>query len=201
MVDSIKSGTAASAGSTIVSSLSGGSGIDNAALIKQLAELNNAPQAARLESRQSLLETQISDYGLLRSSFAQLQTAANSLASRDTFDAKAVSIPTTSLLGITKLESKAVPGDYRLQVEQVAQAQSLSSGNYLSMNDAVGKGTLTLRFGGWDAGLDAFSVNGDKPGATIIIDDTNNTLSGLRDAINASGIGVQASIVSDAGAY
>lgn len=201
MVDSIKSNSAASAGSTIISSLSGGSGIDNAALIKQLTELNQAPQAARLESRQSLLETQISDYGLLRSAFAQLQTAANGLASRDTFDAKAVSIPNTSLLGITKLEAKAAPGDYRLNIEQVAQAQSLSSGNFASPDDAVGKGTLTLRFGSWDSGLGAFSVNAEKAGATITIDDTNNSLTGLRDAINAAGIGVQASIVSDGGSF
>jgi flagellar hook-associated protein 2 len=201
MVDSIKSNSAASAGSTIISSLSGGSGIDNAALIKQLTELNQAPQAARLESRQSLLETQISDYGLLRSAFAQLQTAANGLSSRDTFDAKAVSIPNTSLLGITKLEAKAAPGDYRLNIEQVAQAQSLSSGNFASPDDAVGKGTLTLRFGSWDSGLGAFSVNAEKAGATITIDDTNNSLTGLRDAINAAGIGVQASIVSDGGSF
>src|SRR5690606_2005322 len=170
MVDSISSGTAASAGSTIVSSLSGGSGIDNGALIKQLVDLNKAPQAARLESRQTLLETQISDYGLLRSSFATLQTSANSLASRDTFDAKAVSIPNTSLLAITKLESKAVAGDYRLNVEQVAQAQSLSSGSFTDVNDPVGKGTLTLRFGSWSGGaegLDAFAVNAEKVGAPI----------------------------------
>ncbi len=210
MVDSIKSNSAASAGSTIISSLSGGSGIDNAALIKQLTELNQAPQAARLESRQSLLETQISDYGLLRSAFAQLQTAANGLASRDTFDAKAVSIPNTSLLGITKLEAKAAPGDYRLNIEQVAQAQSLSSGNFASPNDAVGKGTLTLRFGNWSgdgggtggsAGTFAFAVNPEKAGTTITIDDTNNSLIGLRDAINAEGIGVQATIVSDGGGF
>jgi flagellar hook-associated protein 2 len=181
--------------------LSGGSGIDNAALIKQLVELNGTPEAARLTSRQSLLETQISDFGLLRSSFAQLQTAANRLASRDTFDAKAVSIPTTSLLAITKLDAKAVAGDYRLKVEQVAQAQSLSSGTYTSVNDAVGKGTLTLRFGSWNEDLDAFSVNAQKSGAPITIDDTNNSLTGLRDAINKANVGVQASIVSDGGSF
>lgn len=197
-------GTAASAGSTLISSLTNGSGVDNAALIKQLVDISKAPEAARLTSRQTLLETQISDYGLLRSSFAQLQTAANSLASRDTFDAKAVSIPTTSLLAITKLESKAVPGDYRLQIDQVAQAQSLTSGTFTGLNDAVGKGTLTLRFGSWTGGAegtDSFAVNSEKAGATITIDDTNNSLTGLRDAINASGIGVQASIVSDGGTF
>lgn len=201
MVDSIGSSTGASAGSSIVSSLSGGSGIDNAALIKQLVDINSAPAAARLTSRQTLLETQISDFGLLRSSFAQLQTAANSLANRDTFDAKAVSIPDTSLLAITKLDAKAVAGDYRLKVEQVAQAQSISSASYASTSDAVGKGTLTLRFGSWNNALDEFSVNAQKSGATITIDDTNNSLTGLRDAINNAGIGVQASIVSDNGGF
>lgn len=201
MVDSTSSSTAAGAGSSIVSSLGGGSGVDNQALIKQLVEINKAPQEARLTTRKSLLETQISDFGLLRSSFAKLQTSANSLASRDTFDAKAVSVPDTSLMAITKLDAKAVAGDYRLKVEQVAQAQSLSSGTFSTVNDAVGKGTLTLRFGSWNAGLDAFAVNTGKAGATITIDDTNNSLTGLRDAINAAGIGVQASIVSDAGSF
>lgn len=201
MVDSTSSSTAASAGSTIVSSLGGGSGIDNAALIKQLVELNKAPQAARLTSQKTLLDTQISDFGLLRSSFAKLQTAANSLASRDTFDAKAVSIPDTSLLGITKLDSKATAGDYRIKVEQIAQAQSLSSGSATSLSDSVGMGTLTLRFGSWNSALDQFDVNAQKSGATITIDETNNSLTGLRDAINDAGIGVQASIVSDGGFY
>lgn len=198
MVDSTSSSTT-NPGSSIINSLGGGSGIDSGSLVKQLVEINKAPELARLTSRQTLLETQISDFGLLRSSFAKLQTAANSLASRDTFDAKAVSIPDTSLLAITKLDSKAVPGDYRLQVEQIAQAQSLSSGSFTSANDAVGKGTLTLRFGSWNDG--EFAVNSAKDGATITIDDTNNTLTGLRDAINNAGVGVQATIVSDGGSY
>lgn len=200
MVDSTSSSTT-NPGSSIINSLGGGSGIDSGSLVKQLVEINKAPELARLTSRQTLLETQISDFGLLRSSFAKLQSSANSLASRDTFDAKAVSIPDTSLLAITKLDSKAVAGDYRLQVEQIAQAQSLSSGSFTSPNDAVGKGTLTLRFGSWNDDPDEFSVNSAKSGATITIDDTNNTLTGLRDAINKAGVGVQATIVSDGGSY
>ena len=201
MVDSTSSSTTTNPGSSIINSLGGGSGIDSASLIKQLVEINKTPELNRLTSRQTLLETQISDFGLLRSSFATLQTAANALASPDTFNAKAVSIPDTSLLGITKLDAKAVAGDYRLKVEQIAQAQSVSSGSYSSVNDAVGKGTLTLRFGSWNETLDEFSVNTAKSGATITIDDTNNTLSGLRDAINEADIGVQATIVSDGGSY
>src|SRR5690554_3928412 len=207
MVNSTTSNTAAGIGSSIVGSLTGGTKNDNAKLINDLVAINKAAEAARLTSRQTLLETQISDFGLLRSSFATLQSAASALSNRDTFDAKAVSIPDTSVLGITKLEAKAVAGDYRLKVDQIAQAQSLAFGGqagFESPNDEVGKGELVLRFGSWSGGaegLDAFVVNTKKDGATIKIDDTNNSLTGLRDAIIAADIGVQATIVNDGGSY
>lgn len=186
-----------STGSSLIGRLGNGSGVDTASLIQQLTELSSAPQAQRLETRKTQLETQISDLGLLRSSLAKVQTAVAGLASRDTFDAKAVAIPDTSLLGINKLDAKTATGNYTLKIEQIAQSQSLSSGNFGSISDPIGKGTLTLRFGSWNAGLDTFDVNNNRAGASIVIDDSNNTLSGLADAINGAGVGVQASIVSD----
>ncbi len=187
----------ANAGSSIVSQLGSGSGINSAELVDRLTSIYRAPDAQRLEARQTKLETQISDFGLLRSSLSTLQSAAFALSSRDTFDAKALAIPNTSLLSITKLDAKAAAGDYSLKVEQIAQAQSLSSGNFTSATQQIGKGTLTIRLGDWNEDLDAFAVNDGKTGATITIDDSNNTLTGLRDAINKANIGVQASIVSD----
>jgi flagellar hook-associated protein 2 len=186
-----------STGSNLISRLGNGSGVDTASLIQQLTELSSAPQAQRLETRKTQLETQISDLGLLRSSLAKVQTSVAALASRETFDAKTLALPNTSLLTINKLEASAAAGNYTLKIEQIAQSQSLSSGNFSSLTDPIGKGTLTLRFGNWNEDLDTFEVNSNRVGANIVIDDTNNTLSGLRDAINNAGIGVQASIVSD----
>lgn len=190
-----------SIGSSIVSALGSGSGIDSNKLADQLTEANKMVQAQRLTSQKTLLQTQISDYGLLRSSLAKLETAAAALGSADTFNAKALSVPDTSLIGITKLDSKAVAGSYQLKVEQVAQAQSLSSASFAAMTSPVGKGTLTIRLGDWNAGNTAFTVDSTKTGGTITIDDSNNSLTGLRDAINAADIGVSASIVSDGGSY
>jgi flagellar hook-associated protein 2 len=204
MVDSVKStttSTTSSAGSSIVSKLSSGSGIDSAALVTQLADVSKAAQAARLTTRKTTLETQISDYGLMRSAIAKLDTAAKTLNNPDTFNAKSVSIPDTSILGITKLEAKAATGDYKLKVEAIAQSQSLSSGNFSSVDTAIGKGTLTIRFGEWNEPPTAFTVDSTKTGGTITIDDSNNSLTGLKDAINAANLGVQASIVGEAGAY
>lgn len=193
--------TNAATGSSIISALGTGSGIDTNALTNQLVEINKAAQTQRLTTRKTLLETQISDYGLLRSSLAKLESAAAALGSSDTFNAKAVSLPSTSLLSITKLNASANAGDYQLKVEQIAQAQSLSSGTFASMNAPIGKGTLTIRLGEWNDDLTSFGVDSTKTGAEIVIDDSNNSLMGLRDAINKAGIGVSASIVSDGGSY
>jgi len=193
--------TKTSTGSSIISALGSGSGINTSALVGQLVDINKAPQLGRLTTRQTLLETQISDFGLLRSAFSTLETAASVLGNADTFNAKSASIPTTTLLGITKLDAKASVGDYSITVEQIAQAQSVSSGNFSSQTTAIGKGTLTIRFGNWNAGVDTFTVDSTKTGGTITIDDSNNSLTGLRDTINKSNLGVKASIVSEGGSY
>jgi flagellar hook-associated protein 2 len=187
--------TTASSGSSIISSLGSGSGIDSNALITKLVEVNKAPQLERLTTRQTLLETRISDFGLLRSAFSTLETAAAGLSNADTFNAKSASIPTTSLLAITKLDAKAAVGDYSITVDQIAQAQSISSGNFASLTTPIGKGTLAIRFGSWNAAVDTFTVDSAKTGGTITVDDSNNSLTGLRDSINKANLGVKASIV------
>jgi len=189
--------TTAGTGASIISSLGSGSGIDSSSLIDKLVEINKLPDTNRLNTKQTLLETQISDFGLLRSAFSKLESAAAALGDADTFNAKSVSVPTTTLFGINKLEAKAAAGEYSINVDQLAQAQSLSSGAFASQTASIGKGTLTIRLGNWDSGLDTFVVDGAKVGGTITIDDSNNSLVGLRDAINKSDMGVKASIVND----
>lgn len=189
-------------GSSIISALGTGSGIDSNKLADQLTEASHMVQSERLTTKKTLLETQISDYGLLRSSLSKLETAAAALGSSDTFNAKSLSVPDTNLLSITKLDAKAAAGGYQLKVEQTAQSQSLSSGTFGSMTDPIGKGTLVIRLGEWNAGLTDFEVDSTKnAGGTITIDDGNNSLIGLRDAINKADFGVSASIVSDGGSY
>ena len=78
------------------------------------------------------------------------------------------------------------------------------------MNDTVGTGTLTFTFGTTsytadtstpvNTANDTYDGFVEKAGAaskTVTIDSTNNTLSGVRDAINAANIGVSAAIVND----
>ncbi len=76
---------------------------------------------------------------------------------------------------------------------------------------AVGKGTVTIDFGTISGGtLDpatglysgaSFTPDAARAAKSIVIDDSNNSLEGLRDAINAKSadLGVTAAIVNDGG--
>lgn len=176
------------------------SGINTRQLVDDLVALERAPQDQRLDNREARLEAQISGIGFLRSALSELQNAMLPLANPETFDAKQTAIPDTNLLGITKLDVNAVPGTYRLRIDQVAQSHSVSSAVFDSLSAPLGQGTLNLRLGSW-AEDGTFSADANKAGATIEIDSSNNTLAGVRDAINASGLGVQASIVGSEGDY
>ena len=200
----------AGTGSSIISSLGSGSGIDTNSLINKLVDVNKFADSNRLTTKQTLLETQISDFGLLRNAFSALESSASALANPDTFNAKSVSVPTTTLMGITKIDAKASVGDYSINVDQIAQAQSISSGTFSSQSAPIGKGTLAIRFGSWTTTAAApgnplpvgtFTVDSSKTGGTITIDDSNNSLTGVRDAINKSGLGLKASILSNNGSY
>ena len=177
----------AGTGSSIISSLGSGSGIDTTSLINKLVDVNKFADSNRLTTKQTLLETQISDFGLLRNAFSSLETAASAVANPDTFNAKSVSVPTTTLLGITKIDAKASVGDYSINVDQIAQAQSISSGTFTSQSAPIGKGTLAIRFGSWTTTaatpgnplpVGTFTVDSSKTGGTITIDDSNNSRQG-----------------------
>ena len=78
----------------------------------------------------------------------------------------------------------------------------MASPGFASATTLVGTGTLTFQIGNpsYSSGTSG-AYSGFVPDATktvsITIDSTNNTLGGIRDAVNASGVGVTASLVAD----
>ena len=58
-----------------------------------------------------------------------------------------------------------------------------------------------LGFSSGVAAVDKLVLNPQRTSGTVVIDSTNNTLMGLRDAVNAAKIGVQAAIVNDGSGY
>lgn len=177
------SGTAAIAAPTsgLLSSPGIGSGLNVNSLVSQLVQAEIQPAQNQINNQQSTITAQTSAVGTLSSLLSSLQSSLASLANGSAFTTYTATSSNTAAFGATA-GATAMPGTYQIQVQQLAAAQKLTSTAFAS-GATVGTGTLTLSVG-------SQSVN-------VNIGTTNNTLAGIRDAINgASGNpGVSATIV------
>jgi flagellar hook-associated protein 2 len=173
-----------------------GSNLDVNSIVSQLMAVERQPLAL-LDRREADYKAKLSAYGTLKGALAAFQTAMQGLADPARFQVAAASVADTSILTATTSTGKAVPGSYSVEVQQLAQQQKIRSEGFASTNSTVGSGTLTIQYGDYDSGLNTFTLNNAKPAQTLVIDPANNTLSGVRDAINAANIGVSATIIND----
>jgi flagellar hook-associated protein 2 len=182
-----------------------GSGLDIDGLVTSLVAAERVPQENRLLQREATLTSELSAFGRLQGALAGLQSSVSTLTQQSTFNQRSASSSNAAAISVSAT-ADATAGSYNVTVDQLAQAQSLASGSFTSLTDSVGEGTLTFRFGTTDytadpATYNGFTVNGDRASASITIDSSNNTLQGLRDAINNADVGAVAAIVNDGSGY
>jgi flagellar hook-associated protein 2 len=164
-----------------------------------LTEVEGAAKQQQIDTSRDKFESQLSDFGLLRSALATLQDASNQLGDLSTFNSKTAAFNDSTVIIPQELEDDAPTGDYAFVVDALAKAHTLTIADanaFADDSNEVGKGTMTFSFGDW-VDADTFSQNADRESVTITIDDTNNSLDGLKDAINKADFGVQASVVDD----
>lgn len=184
-----------------ISSLGIGSGIDVNSLLARLMEAERAPAEARLNAKEANLQAQLSAMGSVKGAMSEFQTSLAALKNLSTFQGRSVTSSDTSLLTASAAQT-AGTGSYNIEVSQLAQSHALYTGAFASTSEVIGEGTLTFRFGTtvYNQGTKtytSFTPNGATSTHTITIDATNNTLAGIRDAVNKANIGVQASIIND----
>ena len=187
-----------------IQSLGVGSGLLTSELVEQIIEAERAPVADRLDKKQTIAEAKISAYGEITSALSSFDSALASLKLPSTFNASTVSSSNDSTVSGTA-SSLAVAGNYSVSVSQLAQSHSIASGAYAEVTSTVGTGVLNFRFGtttyGVGGSYDSFTLNADASSKSIVITSANNTLAGVRDAVNKANFGVQASIVDDGSGY
>jgi len=185
-----------------------GSGLDIELLVTQLVAAERAPTENRLIKRAGEFAGQLSAFGALKGALSGLQSSLSGLQQLSTFSGRNATVSDANVLSASASNSAAA-GSYAIEVSQLAKAHSLASGSYTSASDAVGEGELSFRFGTTDytspvpgpESYDGFTVNADKAAASITIDSSNNTLQGIRDAVNNADIGVSASIINDGSGF
>lgn len=182
----------------IIKSLGAGSGVDTNNIVKQLTQIERSGPQTRIDTKRELAETRISDFGKLNSALSTLRGAADAMLKPEGLFSKSASFTDSDALAPSKLSTDVQPGIYNFQVQSTAQAQAIAFDEYASDKALVGEGTLTFNFGQWSrdgGGLGEFVPQGARESVTIKIDESNNTLKGLREAINKADMGVTASIV------
>lgn len=189
-----------------LASLTSGS-VDVTSVVAQLMEVERRPVVA-LNNRSAAYETQLSVLASLKNGVADFQSAVKGLKDTGSFQSFSTTSSNNSALTATAGSAASV-GSYTLNISSLAQSQQLVAAGQASSNATIGTGastTLSFDFGAISGGT---LTNGIYSGAsftsngagvqTVTIDGTNNTLEGIRDAVNDADIGVTASIINDGG--
>ncbi len=192
-----------------ISSSGIGSGLDVNSIVQQLMQAESRPLTV-LASKESSYQSKLSAYGSLSSALSSFQSTIGGLSSLSKFQQLGTTT-TDATIATATAGSTAAPGKYDIEVIQRAQAQSISTAGQASTSGAIGAGgstTLSFQFGTIAGGTLAnglysaasFEQDAIQPTGTVTIDSSNNSLQGIRDAINKAGMGVTATIVSDGSA-
>lgn len=170
-----------------------GSGLDVAGLVTQLMAAERQPLVA-LDRKEVGFQAQLSAYGTFKGSLSAFQSSMAGLGNISKF--RGFKTTTSDATVVTaSAASTAANGSYAIEVTQLAQAQKLRSKAFAEVTSVVGTGTLTFQFGKYSGGI--FTANSEKSSSTVTISSAQNSLSGIRDAVNSANFGVTATILND----
>lgn len=123
----------------------------------------------------------------LNAAIAALATASDALTNRDLGFGRATNT-SDALIATATADAKTTIGQYNLSISRLATSFTQNSRSYASEDTAVlAGGATTATF--------ELRKGGSPTGVAITIDSTNDSLAGLRDAINQADAGITATIV------
>ena len=166
-----------------------GSGLDIAGIVQSLVAAEGQPVELRLGQKEANAQARLSAFGSLKSALSDMRDKLDAMKTADKFLLRSAISGNEDVFSATT-GPNALPARYDIEVVQLAQSQKLTSGAFASADAVVGTGTLLVSLGAATAAIE--------------ITDQNNTLAGIRDAINdkLDNPGVAATIVNaDSGSY
>ena len=172
-----------------ISSTGIGSGLDIAGIVQSLVAAEGQPVETRIAQQEARAQAKLSAFGGLKAALAEFRDKLEIMKTADRFLVRKAISGNEAAFTVTA-GTDATPANYSIEVVQLAQSQRLTSGAFADSTAAVGTGTLTLSVG--------------SATADVEISAENNSLTGIRDAINAAtdNPGVSATIVNaDSGSY
>lgn len=159
-----------------------GSGLDISGIVSALLAVERQP-LERIEQNRAAAQTELSAFGQLNSGLATFQSALNDLDSLSNFRIFDTTTSDNTIATATST-SDAAEGQTDIVVTRLAERNVLASAAFTNADTVIGEGTLSISVG--SASFD------------VVIDSTNSTLAGIRDAINNStdNTGITATVIN-----
>ena len=166
-----------------------GSGLNITQIVDSIVQAETAPIASRIQKNIDDKNAVISGYALIAAELDKMKqyadTAKGSTAFSVNSDSSAVTVNVSD-------QSLATAFDASITVSSLASSQTLEFSGFSSKTAAVNKGTINIDFGSWNGST--FTTNDTKTPQSVVISDSNNTLSGLASALSAVS-GVNATVI------
>lgn len=165
------------------------SGFDTRALIDAILRVERRP-IERLQSRESSLNQQQSALDELRGKLNGFLTTLRDLSSERIFKGRVATVSDDSYF-TANAGTAAESGVFSIEVLQLAATHKVSSNGFSASDQSqVSGGTITLQTG-----------VGEVLTIDVSASSANDSLEGVRDAINAADVGVAASVLYDGTEY
>ncbi len=166
-----------------------GSGLNITQIVDSIVQAETAPIASRIQKNIDDKNAVISGYALVAAELDKMKQYADSAKGSTGFsvssDNSAVSVSVAD-------QSLATAFDASITVSSLASSQTLEFTGFSSKSAAINKGTITIDFGSWSGSN--FTENETKTSQSVVISDSNNTLSGLATSLSAIS-GVNATVI------
>lgn len=165
-----------------------GSGIKIDEIVTALVNAERAPKAGQLDRLEKTTVARISAMGSLTSALNTFKTAVDTLNKTSLFESRTATSSNASALKVTA-STTAPAGNYSVQIQQLATSSKVALQS-VQPDSAVNAATFNSGKLTISAGSSSFFVD---------IGAGNNTLAGMRDAINEAGkgSGISATIITD----
>jgi len=155
----------------------------------------------QLQNQVSGVQTEISAYGTLNSALSTFQQTVQQLTLPTDYEVYSATSSSSSVVTAAAVAGSTT-GTYNVDVTQLAQAQTVVAAGQASESTNLatdtGNATVTFTFGtttGTGASA-SFTANTAQASGSVTINSSDDTLTGIQNAINAANLGVTASIVN-----
>lgn len=175
--------------SGIMKSLGVGSGVDVQGLARSLAEAENSSKISILNNRKSAVEKSLSGYAVVSTFLDTVKQNFDALKNVSLLSEKKISSSNTESLSASVI-GNATPGQYGVDVQQLAQGTVLQSSGFSAKDSSLNAGSsFNVQISFDDGTTKSVSIGAGK-----------DTPEGIVAAINAADYGVKATLVNKSAA-